>query len=135
MSRSVAKEFLHLREWLGRATQLVDTGNDAYEANSLLQEAGDSLMMKIGETANRLDRAGVEPPAGVRWSDAVSNRNWLIHQYDEIDREVTWATLTKSLPSWEEKLGATFEEAAAMLAGAGTESRSTVLRKKPFGTE
>jgi len=93
-------------------------------------------MMKMGETANRLDRAGVEPPAGLSWSDAVANRNWLIHQYDEIDRDITWATLTRSLPSWAKELEATFEEAAALVASDGTEpSLSTVVRKKPFGTD
>lgn len=43
-------------------------------------------MMKLGEAAGRRARANVEPPTGIAWADAIANRNWLIHQYDEIDR-------------------------------------------------
>jgi len=57
-------------------------GRDAYAADGLLQEAGDSLMMKLGEAAGRLARADVESPSEMAWTDAITNRNWLIHQYD-----------------------------------------------------
>ena len=50
-------------------------------------------MMKLGEAAGRLARTNVEPSPGVAWADAIANRNWLIHQYDEIDRRLTWVTL------------------------------------------
>jgi len=116
MSLKVAKEYLHVRDWLTRAQEIVDAGMEAYDANPLLQEAGDSLMMKIGEAANWLDRAGVAAPKGHAWSDAVGNRNWLIHQYDQIDRAITWSTLTTSLPAWAKALQPTFEDAAALLA-------------------
>ena len=59
-------------------------GKEAYLADDLLQEAGDSLMMKLGEAADRLTRLGVLAPDGVEWALAVANRNFIIHQYDEI---------------------------------------------------
>ncbi len=68
MSRRVAKELLHIREWLSLADDLVMRGRDAYAADGLLQEAGDSLMMKLGEAAGRLARAEVEPPSGMAWT-------------------------------------------------------------------
>ena len=108
MDRKTAKEFLHLRDWLGKAQELIGAGRDAYTNDQFRQEAGDSLMMKLGEAANRLLRAGVVAPEGVVWADAIANRNWLIHQYDEIDRDITWATLAQDLPAWREALGDTF---------------------------
>ena len=65
MERRVAKELLHIRDWLSLADDIVRRGRDAYSADGLLQEAGDSLMMKLGEAAGRLARAEVEPPAGM----------------------------------------------------------------------
>lgn len=115
MDRKVAKEFLHLRDWLDRAAVIVSRGEDAYAADGLLQEAGDSLMMKLGEAAGRLARAHVEPPPGVAWADAIANRNWLIHQYDEIDRRLTWVTLSRDLAAWRIALAGAFAEAAASL--------------------
>ena len=51
-------------------------------------------MMKLGEAASRLAKLDVLAPEGVRWATAIANRNFLIHQYDEIDRQITWATLS-----------------------------------------
>ena len=116
MDRKIAKEFLHLREWLRRAGEIVESGRDRYDSDELLQEAGDSLMMKIGEAANRLSRVEVVAPKGVEWNSAIGNRNWLIHQYDEIDRDITWSTLAGDLAEWREALATTFAEAEAFLA-------------------
>ena len=49
MDRKVAKELLHLRDWLDWAGEIVSRGEDAYAADGLLQEAGDSLMMKLAK--------------------------------------------------------------------------------------
>lgn len=86
MDRKAAKELLHIKGWLERVDEVVERGRDDYLADDLLQEAGDSLMMKLGEAANRLSRLGVLAPNGVVWALAVANRNFLIHQYDEINR-------------------------------------------------
>ena len=94
MKRRSAKELLHIQGWLDRVDEIVERGKDAYLADHLLQEAGDSLMMKLGEAANRLSRLAVLAPDGVDWALAVANRNFLIHQYDEINRQLTWLTLS-----------------------------------------
>lgn len=75
MERSTAKELVHIATWLERAERVVSLGRDAYLTDDLLQEAGDSLMMKLGEAANRLARLGVLAPEGVEWALAIANRN------------------------------------------------------------
>lgn len=79
-------------------------------------------MMKLGEAAGRLARAHVEPPPGVAWADAIANRNWLIHQYDQIDRGLTWVTLTRDLPGWRAALDALFTGAQRALASEQSEA-------------
>lgn len=116
MDRRTAKDLLHVRDWLDRALDIVQRGQPAYAADPLLQEAGDSLMMKLGEAAGRLARASVEPPARVAWSDAIANRNWLIHQDDQIDRRLTWVTLSRDLADWRTQLTEHFHQAEATLA-------------------
>ena len=122
MDRKVAKDLLHIREWLDRVHDIVSRGQDVYAKDALLQEAGDSLMMKLGEAASRLARANVDPPPGVEWSDAIANRNWLIHQYDQIDRGLTWVTLTRDLPGWRAALEALFTGAQRALASEQSEA-------------
>jgi uncharacterized protein with HEPN domain len=124
MDRKTAKDLLHLRDWLDRAHEIVDRGRDVYLRDDLLQEAGDSLMMKLGEASNRLSRAGFPGPRGLTWTDAIANRNWLIHQYDEIDREITWTTLARDLPRWRQALAGAFESAEGVLASDSDADRS-----------
>jgi uncharacterized protein with HEPN domain len=120
MERKAAKELLHIQGWLDRVDQIVERGKDAYLADNLLQEAGDSLMMKLGEAANRLSRLDVLAPEGVDWALAVANRNFIIHQYDEINRELTWLTLSRDLPKWKGSLESLFDAAEAAI-GEDTE--------------
>ena len=76
-------------------------------------------MMKLGEAANRLSRLGVLAPDGVEWALAVANRNLIIHQYDEINRELTWLTLSVDLPAWKVSLQALFDGAEGALGAGG----------------
>jgi len=117
MDRKTAKELLHLRDWMALVQQIVDAGRGEYLSGPLSQEAGDSLMMKIGELSRRLSEAGVSAPDGVKWSDAIANRNWVIHQYDEIDREVTWNTLSRSVQEWQQAFGPLIAEAEGVIYG------------------
>lgn len=116
MDRKAAKELLNIIQgWLARVEEIVQRGKDAYLADDLLQEAGDSLMMKLGEAANRLSRLEVLAPEGVEWALAVANRNFIIHQYDEINRDLTWLTLSRDLPAWRSSLQRLFGKAVAAL--------------------
>ncbi|GGR67011.1 uncharacterized protein with HEPN domain [Nocardioides luteus] len=71
--------------------------------------------MDVEEAANRLSRLGVLAPEGAEWAVAVANRNFLIHQYDEINRELTWLTLAVDLPEWRASLQRLVEGAEAKL--------------------
>lgn len=116
MDRRVAKELLHIESWLVRVQRIVADGREAYLQDDSRQEAGDALMMKIGEAANRLSRLGATAPTGVDWALAVANRNFLIHQYDGINRSLTWQTLAVDLPAWGDALALDFTAAARSLA-------------------
>ena len=116
MDLRTAKELLHIEGWLARAEDITARGKDAYLADDLLQAAGDSLMMKLGEAANRLSRIGVLAPEGVTWASVIANRNFLIHQYDEIDREISWVTLALDLLAMKRSLAGLFDEANALVS-------------------
>ncbi len=64
MDRKAAKELLHIQGWLERVDEILAKGKNAYLEQALLQEAGDSLMMKLGEAANRLAKLDVSPQTG-----------------------------------------------------------------------
>jgi len=117
MDRTAAKELLHIKDWCEQASQIVQRGEAQYLADRLLQEAGDSLMMKLGEAARRLAQLGILAPDGVEWALAVANRNFIIHQYSHIDRTITWETLRADISGWEASLQPMFEQARVSLTG------------------
>jgi uncharacterized protein with HEPN domain len=119
METRVAKELLHIQHWLEVAASIVARGKGAYAADEVAQEAGDSLMIKIGEAAKTLATRRLDAPAGVSWSEAAKNREKLAHHYSITDREVTWQTLSVSLPAWATALAPLFAEAAAVLDADG----------------
>lgn len=119
MDRRAAKELLHVDGWLNRAGAIVALGEEAYLTDGLMQEAGDSLMMKLGEAAKRLSRLGVLAPDGVEWALAIANRNFIIHRYDELDRDQTWLTLSVDLPAWHVSLGPLIEGARSAVDSPG----------------
>lgn len=55
-------------------------------------------------------------PDGVEWTLAVANRNFIIHQYDEINRVMTWQTLSVDLPAGHSSLRPLFADANASLS-------------------
>jgi uncharacterized protein with HEPN domain len=55
----------------------------------------------------------------VEWALAVANRNFIIHRYDEINRELTWRTLSRDLPAWKVSLQGLVIEAETALDEAG----------------
>jgi len=111
MELRVAKELLHIQRWLDVVSSIVDGGKVAYDRDPVAQEAGDSLMIKIGEASKCLAASGVVPPAGVNWSDAAKNREILAHHYSTVDRDLTWQTLSVSLREWRIALAPLFAEA------------------------
>lgn len=113
----MAKELLHIQRWLSVAASIVVQGKEAYDEDPIAQEAGDSVMMKIGEASKMLAALGLTAPPGVRWSDAAKNREKIAHHYSVIDRELTWRTLSESLPRWEKSLSPLFEEAGRTFDG------------------
>lgn len=112
MEIRIAKELLHIQRWLEIVSSIVDDGKAAYDRDPVAQEAGDSLMIKIGEASKYLAASGSVPPTGVNWSDAAKNREVLAHHYSTVDRNLTWQTLSVSLPEWQRALAPLFVEAA-----------------------
>jgi len=111
----VAKELLHIKRWLEVVSSIVDGGKAAYDRDPVAQEAGDSLMIKIGEASKYLAASGIVPPAGVNWSDAAKNREVLAHHYSTVDRDLTWQTLSVSLREWHTALAPLFAKAKEII--------------------
>ena len=126
MEVRTAKELLHIQRWREIVSTIVDGGKAAYDGDPVAQEAGDSLMIKIGEASKFLASHGTVAPPGVNWSDAAKNREVLAHHYSTVDRNLTWQTLSVSLRDWQRALTPLCTEAAEVIDTANPPHTSPV---------
>jgi len=78
---------------------------EEFERNGLLQDGVIRKIELIGEAANRLTvdfwkQYRKELPL----AEAVSTRNRLINQYDDVDLKIVWNTVKSDLPKLREKI-------------------------------
>lgn len=58
----------------------------------------------IGEAAARISRKRREAMAEIPWRDAISMRNFVIHDYFRVDNEKVWNTAKKDVPKLKRQL-------------------------------
>ncbi len=93
-----------IEEAADAARELVGRGKAAWEADRLLQLAGEAVIGRIADAANRLpeDVKGTIP--GVPWDDIRDIRILVDHIYHRIDYEALWKTLEEDVPHLLEQL-------------------------------
>ena len=70
-----------------------------FGSNQLVQDAVIRNLELIGEAIGHLTPSFTENHADFPSHEAIAMRNFLIHQYDEIDVEILWETVQKDLPA------------------------------------
>jgi uncharacterized protein with HEPN domain len=66
--------------------------------NAMLRLAMTRAVEIVGEAAARLSEAGRLEAQDIPWAAMVGMRNRLVHAYFDVDNDILWATVTRSLP-------------------------------------
>ena len=77
---------------------------DSLNTNKMLTSALIREIGVIGEAAARVSADKREQLTEIPWKSIVGMRNRLIHDYDEIDLDLLWETITKDVPELIKKL-------------------------------
>jgi uncharacterized protein with HEPN domain len=80
------------------AEDLVSRGKAAYDADVHLQLSGEMIQTKIGEAVSRLSDALIEASPQIRFRAMKRARNLISHNYQIVDPEIVWNTLSVELP-------------------------------------
>jgi uncharacterized protein with HEPN domain len=75
-----------------------DAERQTVERNVVLQHGLAKLIQDIGEAANRVTARFQENYSDIPWRDIIDMRNFLVHNYQEIDLDVLWKTAVEDLP-------------------------------------
>ena len=93
-----------IEEAAGAAAELVRRGREAWDRDRLLRLAGEAVIGRIADAANRLpdDVKGAVPE--VAWDDIRDIRILVDHIYHRVDYDALWETLATDVPDLLERL-------------------------------
>lgn len=87
-----------LEATLARAAELVARGEAEYRRDPALPLAFEALSNRVGELAKRLVAADPMRFDAAVWRQAARNRDFVVHHYDRIDRDLLWRTVAHAFP-------------------------------------
>ncbi len=87
-----------LESSLDLAADLVARGREAFDKDPAVALAFEALSSRIGEMSKRLVSLDPVRFSDDIWSLAARNRDFVIHHYNKVDRDVLWNSATTSFP-------------------------------------
>ncbi|MGV8896201.1 MAG: DUF86 domain-containing protein [Rhodoglobus sp.] len=87
-----------LESSLDLAAGLVARGREAFDKDPAVALAFEALSSRIGEMSKRLVSLDPMRFSDEIWSLAARNRDFVIHHYNKVDRDVLWNSATTSFP-------------------------------------
>ena len=71
---------------------------EAFATDVLRQDAVVRRIEVVGEAARRVSDDGRSAQAHLPWAQMIRMRNRIIHEYDRVDLQIVWDTVTQDLP-------------------------------------
>ncbi|MCI5687634.1 MAG: DUF86 domain-containing protein [Emergencia sp.] len=110
MKRDPMDDVITIRKMLNYCKD-IEALMDKYERNFQLyqteisyQYSCNMCIIQIGELVSRLSEEFLEKHSEIPWHAIKAMRNLHAHDYDNINFEIVWETLTKDIPELEEAL-------------------------------
>jgi uncharacterized protein with HEPN domain len=96
------RDAANLWDMLSAARKIADSVQGvtlaAYAANEELRLTVERRLEIIGEAARRLSAQFRQDHPGIPWRRIIAQRNFLAHEYDEIDDERIWRLAVEEMP-------------------------------------
>ncbi len=77
---------------------------DEFDADEKTQSGVLHQLMLIGEATKRLSSDFKHANTGVHWKQMAGMRDYLIHEYDQVDVDEVWSTVSEDLPALIEQI-------------------------------
>ncbi|KAA3606186.1 MAG: DUF86 domain-containing protein [Calditrichaeota bacterium] len=77
---------------------LENFSQEKFNSDYKTQDAVIRRLEIIGEASSKVSETGKEIYSDLPWREMKSMRNFLIHEYDDVDFEVVWETVKTNLP-------------------------------------
>lgn len=93
-----------IREAIEQVQKYAKRGRQAFDEDELVRVWILHHLEIIGEACRGLSEEFRQSHPDEVWTDAISFRNVLVHQYFGLDYEAVWAVVERDLPSLQQKV-------------------------------
>lgn len=95
----------HIRDAIEKITEYTSHHDfDQFRDNEWDQSAVIRYFEIIGEATTRIDVAFKQQHPEIEWRDISDFRNFLIHDYIDVDVSIVWDTMMNNIPPLKEKI-------------------------------
>ena len=81
-----------------------NVSKEQLQENEILLDSMQFRLIQISENANKLSDIFKQRHANIDWHEIYGLRNWLVHDYGNVDYEIIFSTLVKDIRPLKEKL-------------------------------
>lgn len=82
----------------------INNEKDKYLDNNIFQLSTDMCIFQIGELSSHMSEEFKQKHLDIPWAEMKGMRNIHAHEYDNVNREQMWITLTEDIPMLKSKL-------------------------------
>jgi len=101
----------HIRDAIEKISAYTSANNYKHFANNEWDQAAIIRYFEIiGEASTRIDSEFKKNHPEIEWRDISDFRNFLIHDYMEIDVKIVWETMTADIPLLKKKIEKILED-------------------------
>ena len=72
------------------------------------------IIQIIGEAANKISPEMRGKFPHINWSEMISMRNFIVHDYDKVNKNIVWDTIDNDIPILKKQIGEMFAEMQKM---------------------
>jgi uncharacterized protein with HEPN domain len=94
-----------LRALFNDAATLASRGREYFDAEWGARRIAKNIVSEIGETVSRLPETYKQRHSEIDWRKINGMRNRVTHDYENVDVEIVWNSITSSIPEMRAALG------------------------------
>ena len=96
----------HILDAAAKPAEIVAEGKEVFDTSWRQRLLAERLLIILGEAGRSLSKESVAAHPALEVVGARGMRNFLVHEYDDVDPELVWQAITTSVPGFVEALDA-----------------------------
>ena len=102
--RQIAKHILRHCEEIFETVERFGSSQERFKSDHVFCNACSMALFQIGELSKRMSEEFRTRYANMPWAEMRGMRNLFAHEYESLDKDLLWETVTKDIPVLYERL-------------------------------